>query len=135
MPRVNSDVVLAVPPGCPAVETWPLCQTLTAPPDVGLVQVIPLLDVAFIRDDKGTFSTLAVTVGLVAVAGTMDALVQGGDQATMKVRPEFWVRSSYCPECHLFSTPFSERTRQKQNFVCRFKNQNQKRANWRCCFA
>jgi hypothetical protein len=48
-----------------------------APLDVGLVQVIPLLDVAFIRDDKGTFSTLAVTVGLVAVAGTMDALVQG----------------------------------------------------------
>lgn len=40
-------------------------------------QVVPLLDVAVIRDHRGTPLTLVITVGLVIVVGTVDAVVQG----------------------------------------------------------
>ncbi|GAQ77564.1 Nucleoside transporter family protein [Klebsormidium nitens] len=58
-----------------------------------ILLVIPLLDVAFIRDDKGTFSTLAVTVGLVVIAGTMDALEQGSLFGVAGELPEVYTQA------------------------------------------
>ncbi|GAQ77565.1 Nucleoside transporter family protein [Klebsormidium nitens] len=42
-----------------------------------LLLIVPLIDIAVIRNGTGTPATLAITIGLVMVVGTMDAVVQG----------------------------------------------------------